>query len=154
MTLFWGKKILQRNEERKKISCRAFRREKNILPTKVARKKKLAFLHFYRVKYHPFSAAMLCGFWGCSLKSLENPNFNFSVKSIEAEMDKNGCFYFVSSLVPIESILRLHCCLVLAANFRQFVDQTENCTLTAFSNFRKFLKKKRIVGTFKCGFWK
>ena len=38
-------------------------------------------------------------------------------------MDKNGCSYFVSSLVPIEFILRLHRCLVLAANFGKFVKQ-------------------------------
>ena len=33
------KKILQRNEEGKKISCRAFRKEKNILPTRLLEKK-------------------------------------------------------------------------------------------------------------------
>jgi len=33
------KKILQRNEQRKKISCRAFRREKDILPTRLLEKK-------------------------------------------------------------------------------------------------------------------
>ena len=36
------KKILQRNKDRKKISCRAFRREKNILHTRLPEKKKLA----------------------------------------------------------------------------------------------------------------
>ena len=46
-----------------------------------------------------------------------------SVKGNEEEMDKNACSYFVSSLVPIEFILRLHRCLLLAANFGQFVKQ-------------------------------
>ena len=54
------------------------------------------------------------------LKSTETPNFIMSVKSIEAEMDKNGCSYFASSLVPIELILRLHHCFLLAANCGQF----------------------------------
>ena len=44
-----------------------------------------------------------------------------SEKSIRVEMDKNGCSYVVLSLVSIEVILRLHRCLVLAANFEQFV---------------------------------
>ena len=44
-----------------------------------------------------------------------------SVKSIKVEMDKNGCSYVVLSLVPIEAILRLCRCLVLAANFSEFV---------------------------------
>ena len=35
-TFLEEKKILQRNKKRQKMSCRAFRREKNILPTKVA----------------------------------------------------------------------------------------------------------------------
>jgi len=46
-----------------------------------------------------------------------------SVKSNEVEMDKNACSYFVSSLVPIEFILRPHRCLLLEANFGQFVNQ-------------------------------
>ena len=80
-------------------------------------------VHFFRVKYHLFSAAMLCGLRGCSLESLENHNFNMSEKSIEIKMDKNGCSYYVLSLVSIGLILRLHRCLVLASNFRQFVTQ-------------------------------
>ena len=47
-----------------------------------------------------------------------------SVKSIEVEIDKNGCSYFPLSLVPIEFILRLHRCLVLAANFGQFANHS------------------------------
>jgi len=39
-------------------------------------------VHFFRAKYHLFSAAMLCGLRGCSLESLENHNFNMSGKSI------------------------------------------------------------------------
>ena len=70
-------------------------------------------VHFYRVKYHPFSVAILCGLYGCFLK--------MSVKSNEIEMDKNGCSYLVSSVVTIEFILRLHRCLLLVAIFRQFV---------------------------------
>ena len=46
-----------------------------------------------------------------------------SEKSIEVEMNKKGCSYVVSSLVSIELILRLCHCLVLAANFGQFVKQ-------------------------------
>ena len=65
---------------------------------------------------------------------LENHNFNMSVKSKEVEMDKNACSYFVSSLVPIEFILRLNRYLILAANFWT-ICQTENHTLSAFSNF-------------------
>ena len=78
---------------------------------------------FFRVKYHPVSAAMLCSLRGCSLESLENHNFNMSKKIIEVKMDKNGRSYFVLSLVSIGLILRLHRCLVLAANFGQFVKQ-------------------------------
>ena len=78
-------------------------------------------VHFYRVKYHPFFAAMLCGFCGCFLGSLGNNNFNMSEKSIRVEMDKNGCSYVVLSLVSIVAILRLRRSLVLAANFGQFV---------------------------------
>ena len=78
-------------------------------------------MHFYRIKYHLFSAAMLCGLCGYSLRSLENHNFSMSEKSIRVEMDKNGCSYVVLSLVSIEVILRPHRCLVLAANFGQFV---------------------------------
>ena len=55
------------------------------------------------------------------LKSLENHNFNMAVKRNETEMDKNGCSYFVSSLVPIEFILRLHRCLLLVAISKQFI---------------------------------
>ena len=55
------------------------------------------------------------------LGSLENHNFNMSEKSIRVEMDKNSCSYVVLSLVSIEVILRLRRCLVLAANFGQFV---------------------------------
>ena len=80
-------------------------------------------VHFYRVNCHQFSAAMLCFFHGCSLKSLENHNFNMSLKSDDIQMDKNSCSYFVSSLVPIEFILRLHRCLIPVGNFGQFVKQ-------------------------------
>ena len=48
---------------------------------------------------------------------------------VSKEKRKNGCSYFVLSLVTIEIILRLHRCLVLAANFG--LCQTENRTLTA-----------------------
>ena len=44
-----------------------------------------------------------------------------SEKSSKVEMDKNGFSYVVLSLVSIEVILRLCRCLVLAANFGQFV---------------------------------
>ena len=44
-----------------------------------------------------------------------------SEKSIRVEMDKNGRSYVVLSLVSIEVILKLCACLVLAANFGQFV---------------------------------
>ena len=56
-----------------------------------------------------------------SLGSSENHNFNMPEKSIRVEMDKNGCSYIVLSLVSIEVILRLRRCLVLGANFGQFV---------------------------------
>ena len=42
MTLFWGKKNPAEKWGGKKISCRAFRREKNILPTRLLEKKILA----------------------------------------------------------------------------------------------------------------
>ena len=44
-----------------------------------------------------------------------------SEKSVKVEMDKNGFSCVVLSLVSIEVILRLRRCLVLAANFGQFV---------------------------------
>ena len=50
-------------------------------------------VHFYRVNYHPFFSAMLCGLGGCSLNSLENHKFNMSVKAIEVEMDKNAWLF-------------------------------------------------------------
>ena len=56
-------------------------------------------------------------------KSLENHNFNMPLKSNEVEMVNNACSYFVSSLVPTKLVLRLHRCLLLAANFGQFVKQ-------------------------------
>ena len=56
-------------------------------------------------------------------KSLENHNFNMHLKSNEVEMVNNACSYFVSSLVPIKLILRLHRCLILAGNLGQFVKQ-------------------------------
>ena len=71
------------------------------------------------------------------LKSLENPNFNMYVKRFEVEMNKIACSYFVSILVPIEFILRLHRCLLLASNFGQFVKQKTARRFQIFANFAK-----------------
>ena len=64
-----------------------------------------------------------------------------SEKSIKVEMDKNGCSYLVLSLVSIEVILRLRRCLVLAANFGQFVQQ-KTAQKPRFQIFVDFQKNK------------
>ena len=96
---------------------------------------------FFHVKYYRFARPCYAAFEDVFLKGLENPNFNMSVKSLEVEMNKNACSYFVSILVPIEFILRLHRCLLLAANFGQFVKQ-KTALQRRFQIFARFAKNK------------
>ena len=70
-----------------------------------------------------------------------------SEKTIGVEVDKNGFSFIVLSLVSIELILRLHRCLVLAANFGQFVKQKPHINRVFI--FSKISKKIRIAGTCK-----
>ena len=77
-------------------------------------------VHFFRVKYHPFFAAILRSLWGCSFNGLNILKSMCPPKNYWLELNENSFPNIVWSLVLIDSILSLTRSFQIFANLWKF----------------------------------